>query len=110
MPADSQQVQVERGAERQFVEGRSGNPAGRVAGTRNYATVLVEQFFDGARGALARLGFDPSVPIRKFAISPISSSRRRPGPISAVGTGLRRYDEEGKQRSRSNELQYHHTR
>jgi hypothetical protein len=53
MPADSQQMQGERGPEGQFVKGQSGNPAGRVPGTRNRATVLVEQLFDGASGALA---------------------------------------------------------
>ena len=53
MPAESRQMQVERNAEGQFVKGRSGNPAGRVVGTRNRATVLAEQLFDGASGALA---------------------------------------------------------
>jgi len=53
MPADYQQMQGERDEQGQFVKGRSGNPAGRVAGTRNRATVLAEQLFDGACGALA---------------------------------------------------------
>ncbi len=53
MPADSQQMQGERNEQGQFVKGRSGNPAGRVAGTRNHATMLAEQLFDGACGALA---------------------------------------------------------
>ncbi len=53
MPADSQQMQGERNAEGQFVKGQSGNPAGRIPGVRNRATVLAEQLFDGACGALA---------------------------------------------------------
>ena len=53
MPADSQQMQVERNEIGQFVKGQSGNPAGRMPGTRNHATVLAEQLFDGASGALA---------------------------------------------------------
>src|SRR5713226_4581547 len=53
MPADSQQIQGERNAEGQFVKGQSGNPAGRIPGVRNRATVLAEQLFDGACGALA---------------------------------------------------------
>lgn len=53
MPADSQQMQDERDERGRFVTGRSGNPAGRVAGTRNRATVLAEQLFDGASSALA---------------------------------------------------------
>jgi hypothetical protein len=53
MPADSQQMQGERNEQGQFVKGQSGNPAGRVPGTRNRATVLAEQLFDGASGALA---------------------------------------------------------
>ncbi len=53
MPADSLQKQVERNAEGQFVKGSSGNPAGRALGTRNRATMLAEQLFDGATAALA---------------------------------------------------------
>ena len=52
MPADSQQMQVKRNEIGQFVKGRSGNPAGREPGSRNHATVLAEQLFDGASGAL----------------------------------------------------------
>ena len=58
-PADSQQMQVipKMGAERdesgQFIKGHSGNPVGRAPGSRNHATVLTEQLFDGASGALA---------------------------------------------------------
>src|ERR1700733_12078565 len=53
MPADSQQMQEDRDESGQFVRGRSGNPAGRAPGSRNRATVLAEQLFDGATGALA---------------------------------------------------------
>lgn len=53
MPADSQQMQVERNEGGQFFKGQSGNPVGREPGTRNRATVLAEQLFDGASGALA---------------------------------------------------------
>jgi len=53
MPADSLQMQVERNGDGQFVKGQSGNPSGREKGSRNHATVLAEQLFDGASGALA---------------------------------------------------------
>jgi hypothetical protein len=53
MPADSQQMQVGRDENGRFEKGRSGNPTGRVVGTRNRATVLAEQLFDGAAAALA---------------------------------------------------------
>jgi hypothetical protein len=53
MPADSQQMQAERSEIGQFVSGQSGNPAGRPKGSRNRATVLAEQLFDGAADALA---------------------------------------------------------
>ena len=52
-PADSQQKQASRNGLGQFVKGRSGNPAGRGPGTRNRATMLVEQLFEGASSALA---------------------------------------------------------
>src|SRR5258707_9711498 len=53
MPVDSQQMQVERTEYGQFAKGQSGNPAGREKGSRNHATLLAEQLFDGACGALA---------------------------------------------------------
>jgi hypothetical protein len=53
MPADPQQMQVVRDEVGHFVKGQSGNPSGRAAGTRNRATVLAEQLFDGAAAALA---------------------------------------------------------
>ncbi len=48
-----QQNQAERTETGQFFPGQSGNPAGRTPGSRNHATVLAEQLFDGASGALA---------------------------------------------------------
>jgi hypothetical protein len=52
-PVNLQQKQVERDEIGQFVPGSSGNPAGRPTGARNHATLLAEQLFDGASGALA---------------------------------------------------------
>ena len=52
-PVNLQQHQVERNDFGQFMPGSSGNPAGRPPGARNQATVLAEQLFDGASGALA---------------------------------------------------------
>jgi len=52
MPADSQQMQVKRDENGQFVRGQSGNPAGREKGSRNRATLLAEQLFDGAAEAV----------------------------------------------------------
>ncbi len=53
MPADSLQKQAERNAKGQFAKGASGNPAGRLRGTRNRATMLTEQLLDGASRRLA---------------------------------------------------------
>jgi len=54
MAADSQQKQRKpRGPGRPFEKGQSGNPDGRAPGTRNRATMLAEQLFDGATSALA---------------------------------------------------------
>ena len=52
-PVNLQQKQVERDEHGQFARGQSVNPAGRPPGARNHATVLAEQLFDGASGALA---------------------------------------------------------
>jgi hypothetical protein len=52
-PVNSEQKQAERTETGQFTPGSSGNPAGRPPGSRNHATVLAEQLFDGASGALA---------------------------------------------------------
>lgn len=58
MPADSQQIQEKRDVDGRFVKGQSGNPAGRVAGTGNRATVLAEQLFDGYCSARQQGGGD----------------------------------------------------
>jgi hypothetical protein len=52
-PVNTQQKQVERNEIGQFMPGSSGNPAGRPPGARNHTTLLAEQLFDGASGALA---------------------------------------------------------
>ena len=46
MPDDSQQMQVKRNDDGQFLKGQSGNPAGREKGSRNRATMMAEQFLD----------------------------------------------------------------
>ena len=51
-PLYKQQKRRPRG--RPFRKGESGNPAGRPAGARNRATLLVEQLLDGEAPALAR--------------------------------------------------------
>jgi hypothetical protein len=61
---------------------------------RSMTQPLIEAFRVRPRRVTGALQIDSSVPNLKFAISPISSSRRRPGPTSAVDTGLRRYDKE----------------
>lgn len=80
MPADSQQMQVERDTEGRFVKGKSGNPAGRVAGTRNRATMLAEQLFDGACGALANkavaMALDGDAVALRLCIGRIIAPRR----------------------------------
>ena len=53
-PAKTLQMQVERNGAGQFREGQSGNPTGRLPGTRNRATMIAEQLFDGASGELSR--------------------------------------------------------
>jgi hypothetical protein len=53
-PANTQRMQAERNEAGQFLPGQSGNPAGRMPGTRNRATMIVEQLFDGAGPDLAR--------------------------------------------------------
>jgi uncharacterized protein DUF5681 len=80
MPVDFQQMQEERNAEGQFVKGKSGNPAGRVAGTRNRATMLAEQLFDGACGALANkavaMALDGDAVALRLCIGRIIAPRR----------------------------------
>jgi hypothetical protein len=53
-PAKSLQMQAERNDAGQFLKGQSGNPVGRVTGTRNRATMIMEQLFDGASGDVSK--------------------------------------------------------
>jgi hypothetical protein len=53
-PAKTLQMQVQRNEAGQFMQGQSGNPAGKLPGTRNRATMIAEQLFDGASGELSR--------------------------------------------------------
>jgi Family of unknown function (DUF5681) len=80
MPADSQQMQVERNADGQFAKGQSGNPAGRTPGSRNRATVMAEQLFDGACGALANkavaMALEGDAAALRLCISRILAPRR----------------------------------
>jgi hypothetical protein len=80
MPADSLQMQVERAGDGRFVKGQSGNPAGREAGTRNRATMLAEQLFDGATSALANkavaMALDGDAAALKLCIGRIIAPRR----------------------------------
>jgi hypothetical protein len=87
MPADSQQMQVERNEDGQFIKGQSGNPAGREKGSRNRATMLVEQLFDGAGGALAnkavQMALDGDAAALRLCVGRIIAPRRhRPTPFT----------------------------
>ena len=53
-PAKTLQMQVERNGSGQFLRGQSGNPVGRVSGTRNRATMIMEQLFDGASSDVSK--------------------------------------------------------
>jgi hypothetical protein len=81
MAADSLQKQRKpRGPGLPFEKGESGNPAGRVAGTRNRATMLAEQLFDGACGALANkavaMALDGDAVALRLCIGRIIAPRR----------------------------------
>jgi len=80
MPADSLQMQVERNESGQFVKGQSGNPAGREKGTRNQATMLAEQLFDGAVGAIINktvaMSLEGNVKALDIAVRRIIAPRR----------------------------------
>jgi hypothetical protein len=57
MPADSllkQGLQVKRTRKGRFTKGQSGNPAGRVPGSRNRATAIAEQLLDCEVRSLTR--------------------------------------------------------
>jgi Family of unknown function (DUF5681) len=81
MAADSLQKQRNtRGPGRPFEKGKSGNPAGREPGTRNRATMLAEQLFDGATAALANkavaLALEGDAAALKLCIGRIIAPRR----------------------------------
>src|SRR6266851_748790 len=46
---------------RPFDKGRSGNPAGRPAGSRNKATLAAEVLLDGQSGALTQMAVDRAI-------------------------------------------------
>jgi Family of unknown function (DUF5681) len=54
MPESTQQIQVERTPQGQFVKGQSGNPAGKPPGCRNQATRIAEALLDSDVEALTR--------------------------------------------------------
>jgi hypothetical protein len=80
MPDDSQQMQGERDESGRFAKGHSGNPAGRPPGTRNRATEMAEQMFDGACGALAnkavQMALDGNAIALRLCLSRIIAPRR----------------------------------
>ena len=81
-PANNLQMQVERNAGGQFLKGQSGNPAGRVSGSRNRATMIMEQLFDGASSdvsmeALAQAMNGDGATLRLIVRSVIGPRRNR---------------------------------
>ena len=54
MAANVLQKQPGRGPGRPFAKGRSGNPAGRAAGSRNRATLIAQAMLDDEAAALTR--------------------------------------------------------
>src|SRR5882724_2597918 len=52
---------IQRDADGRFVPGCSGNPAGKVPGTRNRASVLAEALRAGEAEALARVVVDKAL-------------------------------------------------
>jgi hypothetical protein len=94
-PANSLQMQVERNESGQFVKGQSGNPAGRAPGSRNQATMLAQQLFDGAAGPLANkaveLALGGNAGVLRLALGCIVPPRRhRPSafalpPLATAG-------------------------
>ena len=79
-PVNSQQKQAERNEIGQFMRGSSGNPAGRPPGSRNHATLLAEQLFDGASGALAnkavQLALEGNIVALRLVLGRIIAPRR----------------------------------
>ena len=81
-PANNLQMQAERNAGGQFLKGQSGNPAGRVSGIRNRATIIMEQLFDGAssdvsKKALAQAMNGDGATLRLIVRSVIGPRRHR---------------------------------
>jgi hypothetical protein len=81
-PAKNLQMQVSRNLGGQFLKGQSGNPAGRVSGTRNRATMIMEQLFDGAssdvsKEALAQAMNGDGATLRLIVRSVIGPRRHR---------------------------------
>jgi hypothetical protein len=108
MPANLLQKQVGRRQDGRFAKGRSGNPAGRAAGTRNRATLIAEAMLDdeaaglirkavelalGGDGPALRLCLDRIVAPRRerpvpFAWPPIEGAADIPAAMSAVAAGV----------------------
>src|SRR5438445_13224397 len=80
MPADSLQMQVERNAHGQFLQGQSGNAAGREKGSRNRETMLAEQFLDNQSLGLVQqalqLAMNGDMAALKLCMSRIIAPRR----------------------------------
>ena len=86
-PVNSQQKQAERNEIGQFARGSSGNPVGRPPGARNHATLLTEQLFDGASGALAnkavQMALEGNIVALRLVLGRIIAPRRhRPSPFA----------------------------
>ena len=96
MPADSQQMQampgaapvIERDEDGRFAPGQSGNPAGRVAGSRNRATLLAEQFLDNQAALLAQravqLALDGDIAALKLCLGRTIAPRRARPSVFAL--------------------------
>ncbi|TXN76078.1 hypothetical protein FV228_01570 [Methylobacterium sp. WL18] len=63
-----------------FVEGQSGNPAGRPRGSRNRSTLALEAIFEGEAEALSRraieMALDGDGPAMKLCLDRLLSPRR----------------------------------
>src|SRR5258708_16896567 len=87
-PDNFQQNQAERNEIGQFVPGQSGNPAGRTPGSRNHATVLAEQLFDGASGALANKAVEMALAGDAAALPPTPGRLIPPRPHPPAALAL----------------------
>jgi len=108
MAANVLQKQPRKGPGRPFAKGRSGNPAGRAAGSRNRATLIAEAMLDdeaaglirkavelalGGDGPALRLCLDRIVAPRRerpvpFAWPPIAGAADIPAAMTAVAAGV----------------------